>query len=148
MIKTKRVYEPPERVDGARVLVDRLWPRGLSKARAKIDLWLRDVAPSDRLRKWFAHDPAKWPAFQQRYRAELKHKQGAVTHLRQLERTRGVITLVYAASDSRRNNAVVLAGWLSTHYGGPDALRVVEEERPDTASSGSNGCDRRCFDKI
>jgi uncharacterized protein YeaO (DUF488 family) len=113
MVGIKRVYESPQRADGVRVLVDRLWPRGLSKAQAKIDLWMRDIAPSDALRKWFAHDPVKWSAFQQRYRAELKHKQEPIKQLQQLEQKYGAITLVYAASDSLRNNAVVLAGLLS-----------------------------------
>ena len=112
MVRIKRVYEPPQRADGARVLVDRLWPRGLSKARAKIDLWLRDVAPSDALRKWFAHDPAKWPEFQKRYRAELKDQMEPLQKLKQLARQHRAITFVYAASDPRHNNAVVLAGLL------------------------------------
>lgn len=112
-VRVKRVYEPPQRADGARVLVDRLWPRGLSKAQAKIDLWLRDVAPSDALRKWFAHEPAKWPAFQRRYVAELKDKAEPLQRLRQLTREHRLLTLVYAASDPDRNNAVVLAGVLN-----------------------------------
>lgn len=113
MVKIKRVYEPPQRTDGVRILVDRLWPRGLSKAQARIDLWLRDGAPSDALRKWFAHDPAKWPAFRQRYRAELRAKKGSLQRLKQLEQEHRVITLVHAASDTLRNNAVVLAGQLN-----------------------------------
>ena len=110
MVRIKRVYEPPQRADGVRVLVDRLWPRGLSKTQAKVDLWLRDVAPSDALRKWFAHEPAKWPGFQQRYVAELKDK---TEELQRLKQERRVITLVYAASDTVRNNAVVLARLLN-----------------------------------
>ena len=113
MINIKRVYEPPQRVDGTRVLVDRLWPRGLTKSAARIDVWLRDVAPSDALRKWFAHDPAKWPGFQQRYRTELKNNREPLQKLKQLEKARRVITLVYAASDTLRNNAVVLARLLN-----------------------------------
>lgn len=113
MVKIKRVYELPARADGLRVLVDRLWPRGLAKAQAKIDLWVRDVAPSDALRKWFAHEPAKWPTFQQRYRAELNGKQELLQQLQRLERDHRVLTLVYAASDPRRNNAIVLAKTLS-----------------------------------
>ena len=113
MVRIKRVYEPPRRADGVRVLVDRLWPRGLSKTQAKVDLWLRDVAPSDALRKWFAHEPAKWPGFQQRYVAELKDKTEELQRLTQLRQERRIITLVYAASDTVRNNAVVLAGLLN-----------------------------------
>ena len=113
MVRIKRVYEPPQRGDGARVLVDRLWPRGLSKAQAQIDLWLRDVAPSTTLRKWFSHDPAKWPKFQQRYLTELKDKMEPFQRLQQLEQEHRAITLVYAAADSLRNNAVVLAGLLN-----------------------------------
>lgn len=116
MVRVKRVYEPPQRADGARVLVDRLWPRGLSKTQAKIDLWLRDVAPSDALRKWFAHEPAKWPAFQRRYVTELKDKAEPLQRLRQLTREHRLLTLVYAASDPARNNAVVLAGVLNKRY--------------------------------
>lgn len=114
MFKAKRVYDPPGKADGYRVLVDRLWPRGLSKAKAKIDLWLRDVAPSDALRKWFGHEPAKWGAFRQKYRAELKEKSELLRTLTRLERERGVVTLVYAASDPDHNNAIVLAALLKT----------------------------------
>lgn len=113
MVRVKRVYEPPQTSDGCRVLVDRLWPRGVSKAHAQIALWLRDVAPSDTLRKWFAHDPQKWPEFQRRYRAELQNQAEALRSLRRLARTHRVVTLVYAASDTHHNNAVVLAGWLN-----------------------------------
>ena len=108
MFRTKRVYDQPGRSDGCRVLVDRLWPRGLSKANAKIDLWLRDVAPSDALRKWFAHDPVRWEAFRRKYRAKLKGNPELVRTLRRLERERGVVTLVFAASDTAHNNAMVL----------------------------------------
>ena len=113
MIRVKRVYEPAKGADGFRVLVDRLWPRGLSKAQAHVDLWLRDVAPSDALRKWFAHDPDKWPEFRRRYHTELKEKTDALRSLHQLAQEHPVITLVYAAADTIRNNAVVLAGLLN-----------------------------------
>lgn len=113
MVRTKRVYERPEKKDSFRVLVDRLWPRGLSKHRAKSDLWLREIAPRDALRKWFSHDPDKWAEFRRRYHAELKEKADTLRRLKQLERERCVITLVYAASDTLRNNAVVLAGRLN-----------------------------------
>ena len=113
MFRIKRVYEAPEPQDGFRVLVDRLWPRGLSKEKARVDSWLLEVAPSDALRKWFAHEPEKWPAFQRRYRAELKGQADRLRSLRRLARARRVVTLVYAAADTRRNNAVVLAGLLN-----------------------------------
>lgn len=102
----KRAYELPVKTDGMRVLVDRLWPRGLTKIKAKIDLWLKDVAPSTELRKWFGHDPEKWPEFQKKYCAELKGNL-ALSELRALSR-QGDITLVYAAKDELRNEAVVL----------------------------------------
>lgn len=102
----KRIYELPEASDGKRVLVDRLWPRGITRAQAQIDLWMKDLAPSAELRKWFAHDPAKWPEFQVRYRAELE-RNPALTALAALARTTRV-TLVYASRDEMHNNAIVL----------------------------------------
>ncbi len=102
----KRAYETPARADGERILVDRLWPRGLAKATAQIDLWLKDVAPSTALRQWFGHDPAKWAGFGQRYRAELRHNP-ALAELRERAR-RGDVTLVYSARDMQHNQAVVL----------------------------------------
>jgi len=106
-VALKRAYEPPSPGDGTRVLVDRLWPRGVSKATARIDVWLKDVAPSTQLRKWFGHDPEKWAEFQQRYRAELKGSP-ALAELRKLAR-QGHVTLVYGAKDEDHNDAVVLA---------------------------------------
>ena len=114
MIRAKRVYEPPQRSDGARVLVDRLWPRGVAKDRAKVDVWLKEIAPSDGLRKWFGHEPAKWATFRRKYRAELKEKSELLQMIRRLERERGSVTLVYAASDTSHNNAVVLAQLLTS----------------------------------
>lgn len=107
----KRVYDPPAKSDGLRILVDRLWPRGLSKQSAKIDHWLRDVAPSGRLRKWFAHDPAKWKEFQKRYTKELDGSPEAVAELRKLLSKRRA-TLLFAAKDAEHNNAVVLRDYL------------------------------------
>jgi len=106
-VALKRAYEPPSPDDGLRVLVERLWPRGLTKEKARIDLWLKDIAPSAELRKWFAHDPAKWTQFQQRYKAELKEKTELVRELKQKSKA-GKITLVYAARDEGRNSALVL----------------------------------------
>ena len=105
-VTLKRAYDPPARTDGKRILIDRLWPRGVSKARARIDLWLKDVAPSTELRKWFGHDPDKWPDFRKRYRAELKGNP-ALAELKALAR-QGSITLVYSARDELHNDAVVL----------------------------------------
>jgi uncharacterized protein YeaO (DUF488 family) len=102
----KRVYDPPGPADGRRVLVDRLWPRGLKKQAAQIDLWLKTVAPSTELRRWFGHDPARWPEFRKRYRAELADNP-ALEELRRLAR-QGRVTLLYAARDPNHNNAVVL----------------------------------------
>ena len=106
-VALKRAYEAASDSDGTRVLVDRLWPRGVTKAKARIDVWLKDVAPSTQLRKWFGHDPGKWTEFQQRYRAELKGSE-ALAELRKLARE-GHVTLVYGAKDEEHNDAVVLA---------------------------------------
>ena len=103
----KRVYEEPSRKDGLRVLVDRLWPRGLTKERAAVNLWLKDVAPSTELRKWFGHDPAKWQQFQARYRKELREKKDALELLRQKSEEQAV-TLLYGARDEEHNEARVL----------------------------------------
>ena len=111
-IKIKRVYEAPAKSDGTRILVDRLWPRGLSKDKAAVDVWLKDIAPSGTLRKWFGHDPERWSEFQTRYRAELKKNDEAVLQLRELLR-QGPVTLVYGARDEEHNDAVVLSRFLS-----------------------------------
>ncbi len=108
-IRVKRVYEPPSAADGFRVLVDRLWPRGVSKAAAKVDLWLKDVAPSDALRKSFGHEPERWPAFRRDYKRELAGKKEPVAQLRRLAREHGTLTLLFGAKDKERNNARVLA---------------------------------------
>ncbi|GIW82909.1 MAG: hypothetical protein KatS3mg105_4716 [Gemmatales bacterium] len=112
-IQLKRVYEPPDPGDGCRVLVERLWPRGLSKEKARIDVWLKQIAPSTELRKWFAHDPAKWDEFQRRYEAELADNADGVSQLMDLIQ-KGTVTLVYAASDTQHNSAVVLKRFLET----------------------------------
>ncbi len=110
-IRIKRVYEEPDREDGTRILVDRLWPRGLTKEKAKVDLWLKDVAPSTELRKWFAHDPARWAEFQRRYGEELKRNEEQLLLLKQ-EAAKGTTTLVYAARDQLHNEAVILQNLL------------------------------------
>ncbi|MDB5105997.1 MAG: hypothetical protein JWP91_3686 [Fibrobacteres bacterium] len=108
MFKVKRVYLPADPEDGFRVLVDRLWPRGLSKSKAHVDLWMKEIAPSDGLRKWFGHDPERWIGFEKRYREELRGKGGEKKSLRGLERDHGTVTLLFGAKDEKRNNAVVL----------------------------------------
>ena len=105
--RVKRVYDSPSRQDGRRILVDGLWPRGVSRKTARIDEWARDLAPSTRLRQWFGHDPARWPEFQKRYRAELRMRSDRLAWLAGLAR-RGRITLVYAARDTDHNNARAL----------------------------------------
>lgn len=102
--RIKRVYEPAAEADGKRVLVDRVWPRGITKEKAALSEWLKDVAPSTELRKWFGHDPARFAAFREKYQAELK-ESAALEELRQLE---GTVTLVYGAHDEEHNQAVVL----------------------------------------
>jgi uncharacterized protein YeaO (DUF488 family) len=115
-IQLKRAYEKPERGDGTRILVDRLWPRGLTKGKAKINLWLKDVAPSSGLRKWFGHDPRKWRGFRSRYRAELKQR-GNQLQLISNKAKKGVVTLIYGARDQKHNEAVVLKQLLATRRG-------------------------------
>ena len=106
-ISIKRAYVTPAPEDGFRILVDRLWPRGLSKERARIDLWLKDIAPSTGLRKWFGHEPARWQEFRRRYRAEVDNQPEKLAELRALAKRRP-ITLVYSARDELHNNGVVL----------------------------------------
>ena len=106
-VKLKRSYEPPATDDGTRILVDRLWPRGVTKKRAAIDQWMKDIAPSTELRKWFGHDPARWDEFRRRYAQEVRKNTDLLGHLRSLAR-HGPITLVYAAHDEKHNDAVEL----------------------------------------
>ena len=108
-LQTKRIYEKPAESDGRRVLVDRLWPRGIAKEDAKIDRWLKEVAPSNELRNWFGHDPDKWAEFKKRYFKELAQHKDVLHEL--LERD-GTLTLVYAAKDETHNNAVALKAYL------------------------------------
>src|SRR5262249_41626342 len=110
-VQVKRVYEPPSGDDGIRVLVDRLWPRGLSKPKASVDLWLKDLAPSVRLRRWFNHDPTRWAEFKQRYAEELDAKTTAVAALMGASR-RGRVTLLFGARDTQHNNATALHAYL------------------------------------
>ncbi|HEV2213466.1 MAG TPA: DUF488 family protein, partial [Gammaproteobacteria bacterium] len=111
-ILLKRVYEKPAKTDGLRILVDRLWPRGLSKQKAKVDRWLRDIAPSAALRKWYGHDPARWLEFRRRYAKELKARPGAVTELRSLLKAHANVTLLFSSKEEKLNNAVALKAYL------------------------------------
>ena len=108
MFQVKRIYDDINAADGARVLVDRLWPRGVSKEKAKLDLWLKEIAPSNELRNWFGHDPKKWDEFQKRYKKELQENADLIEQLKQLEKERKSVTLLYAAKDTHHNEAVVL----------------------------------------
>lgn len=112
-LKLKRIYAPPAKSDGYRILVDRLWPRGLSKQKAKIDSWLRDIAPSTALRKWYGHDPARWPEFRRRYARELKHHSEAVKELRGLLKAHATVTLLFSSKEEKLNNAAALKAYLS-----------------------------------
>ena len=109
MICMKRVYEEPAKEDGFRLLVDRLWPRGLTKEGAAVSLWMKEIAPSDALRKWFGHEPKKWPEFEKRYRKELAGKKTLLNEIRKLESAHDVVTLLYGRNDEKQNQAVVLA---------------------------------------
>jgi uncharacterized protein YeaO (DUF488 family) len=112
MVKIKRVYDPPAQDDGKRVLVDRLWPRGIKKEPAHVDEWVKDIAPSNELRTWFGHDPSKWREFRDRYLRELRIKQELVEQLRH-DAEKGTVTLLFAAKDCEHVNAVVLKEVLS-----------------------------------
>ncbi|MEW6388624.1 MAG: DUF488 family protein [Thermodesulfobacteriota bacterium] len=115
-LKIKRIYEKPEETDGERYLVDRLWPRGISQEAAQLAGWLKDLAPSSDLRQWFAHDPERWPEFHARYTAELQAPEKAALMQKLAEQARqGIVTLVYAARDEARNNAVVLKNLLEQY---------------------------------
>jgi uncharacterized protein YeaO (DUF488 family) len=114
MLQIKRIYDLWSRDDGKRILVDRLWPRGIKKDEAKIDEWLKDIAPSDTLRKWFSHDPVKWPVFLEKYKRELMDKKEIVNRLRSEAKNRK-ITLLFSASDREHNNAVVLKKLIERH---------------------------------
>src|SRR3990172_1837464 len=123
MIRVKRVYDPPEPGDGARFLVDRLWPRGVKRESLRLDGWLKDAAPSDELRRWFGHDPARWEGFHRRYSVELDGKPEAWGLLVQAAR-KGTLTLLYTARDTAHNNAVALKEYLERR------LAAEEEQLP------------------
>jgi uncharacterized protein YeaO (DUF488 family) len=110
-IKIKRIYDEPVKTDGYRILVDRLWPRGLTKEKAKIDLWLKEIAPSNELRQWYSHDPNKWQEFKNRYYKELKNKKDLIDTIRQ---KKGIVTLLFGSKEEKLNNAVALKEYLET----------------------------------
>jgi uncharacterized protein YeaO (DUF488 family) len=122
VIRTKRIYDAPSRNDGFRALVDRLWPRGIKKEKAGIDLWLKDAAPSDALRKWFNHEPQKWGDFKKKYFAELEHKQCILGPI--IERLEGDVTLLYSAKGLKHNNAVALKEYLEKKMEANDETSV------------------------
>jgi uncharacterized protein YeaO (DUF488 family) len=113
-VRIKRVYAPPAKMDGSRILVDRLWPRGLRRETAALTSWFKDIAPSTELRRWFGHDPQRWAEFNRRYRQELEANPVAVAELATLLH-RGPSTLLYAAQDEQHNHAVVLADYMAEH---------------------------------
>lgn len=115
-IQVRRVYDPPARSDGCRILVDRIWPRGLSKDDVKLDAWIKDVAPSAELRTWFGHEPSKWAAFKRKYFKELDGREEALDQLLQACSGR-TLTLLFGAKDVEHNNAVALKEYLETHLG-------------------------------
>lgn len=115
LITTKRIYDEPGSEDGYRVLVDRIWPRGISKQQAAIDLWLKEISPSTTLRKWFNHDPEKWSMFQQKYIAELESNKNTVRKLINIENDKRTVTLLYAAKDTEHNHALVIQNFLHNH---------------------------------
>jgi len=113
-IEIKRIYDKNGRKDGTRILIDRLWPRGIKKEDARIDSWMKEIAPSDSLRKWFNHDPEKWNGFKKKYRTELNKKKELCEEL--TKKGKSVITLIYAAKDEEHNNAVILKKYLEDNY--------------------------------
>jgi len=127
-IRLKRIYDPPDPNDGARVLVDRLWPRGARKDEAKLTLWLREIAPSPELRRWFGHDPARFEDFARRYRAELNSNTEPIGRIDNLLK-HGPVTLLYAAHDKERNNAHVLADYLRERWAERIRARVKKRRR-------------------
>jgi len=116
-IKVKRVYDPPSPEDGYRVLVDRLWPRGLSEKAAHVDLWMRDVAPTTELRKWYGHEVGKWPEFRERYEKELAQHGELLDLVRDIEHHRKTVTILFGAKDQEHNEANVLAEVLKHRRG-------------------------------
>jgi uncharacterized protein YeaO (DUF488 family) len=138
MITTKRVYDPASRDDGARFLVERLWPRGVAKATLEIEAWLKEVGPSTELRKWFGHDPEKWDEFRRRYRRELDAHPEAWQPIVSAAR-RGPVTLVYSSHDTEHNNAVALCEYLATRTRRPTAAADRGLSRRGAAAARKSG---------
>lgn len=132
MLKLKRAYEPASSADGRRILVDRLWPRGLSKRRLAIDEWMKEIAPSTPLRRWFGHDPTKWPEFQRRYKRELRERGDLLRKLVTLA-SRQRVTLVFGARDELHNDAVVLAAVLRARMNRASGAHAPRRRRPHAA---------------
>jgi uncharacterized protein YeaO (DUF488 family) len=138
MIKIKRVYEEIDSADGQRILVDRLWPRGVGKARAQIDLWLKDLAPSNDLRLWYAHEPQRWPRFQEHYLLELQEPGKALILKDLLNKAKdGNVTLIYATHDNERNNAVILKKFLEQCLG-PANRRTCQGKGETMGNNAAN----------
>ena len=116
MLKIKRAYDPPSQEDGKRILIDRLWPRGLKKEEVQVDEWLKDLAPSTELRKWFGHDPAKWSEFKKRYRKELSGRPEVINRIK-AEARKGTVTLVFSAKDAEHSNAAFLKDFFQGRNG-------------------------------
>jgi uncharacterized protein YeaO (DUF488 family) len=112
MIKIKRIYEAAKRGDGYRILVDRLWPRGVSKEKAKLNLWFKDIVPSNALRKWFGHDPKKWTGFQKKYKSEIVANKEIINSLAEIIKNKKSVTLLYGAKDEQHNEAIILKDFL------------------------------------
>ena len=140
-IRIKRVYEPPARNDGKRILVDRLWPRGLSREAAALDLWLKDIAPSTQLRKWFGHRPERWAEFRRRYWEELDANPGVWKPIRDASR-RGPVTLLYSARDTEHNSAVALRDYLERGRARPGKRRGRRDSRGARKASAARGTKR------
>ena len=113
MFRIKRIYETPGEDDGYRILIDRLWPRGFTKERAKVDLWLKEIAPSTELRKWYHHNPERWNEFKSRYQKELTDKRELILQIEHLEKVHGNITLLFAAKEKEQSQAAVLLNLLN-----------------------------------
>jgi uncharacterized protein YeaO (DUF488 family) len=133
MLRIKRAYEPPAKADGARLLVERLWPRGIRKEALKMDGWLKDAAPSTELRKWFNHDPAKWREFQRRYRAELKQHPEAWRPILEAAK-KGPVTLLFSSHDAEHNNVVALRAFLAARAGRAKQRGAGKKSRGAAAS--------------
>ena len=112
MVKLKRIYEKYEKSDGYRILIDRLWPRGVSKEKAALDLWFKDIAPSTELRKWFGHDPEKWLAFREKYKAEIEANKEVFDEMKRIVKDKKEVTILYGARDEKHNEAVVIKSLL------------------------------------